>query len=128
MTWFIFFGDMLVMLFMAALAVWVLWRSSDETIQRTARIPLQDERLQSEPAPGEAVPRSGREGHRDQGQAGQDGPGHSPHPRSDAEGHRERGLRPHSSGPDETAPRSSKGGGASPSATTATDAAGASDG
>ncbi len=53
MTWFIFFGDMLVMLFMAALAVWVLWRSSDETIQRTARIPLQDERFEPDPASGE---------------------------------------------------------------------------
>ena len=63
MTWFIFFGDMLVMLFMAALAVWVLWRSSDETIQRTARIPLQDERFEPDPASGEPPnkPRSPRE-------------------------------------------------------------------
>ncbi len=40
MTWFIFLGDMLVMLFMVVLAVWALWRPSN---QDTARIPLNDE-------------------------------------------------------------------------------------
>ena len=43
MTWFLFAGDMLVMLFMASLAVWVFWRSPDKTLQDTANIPLQDE-------------------------------------------------------------------------------------
>lgn len=52
MTLFIFLGDMLVMLFMASLVVWVLWRGSDSTIERTARIPLEDERPQSEETDG----------------------------------------------------------------------------
>lgn len=43
MTWFIFAGDMLVMAFMAALAVWVLWGGSNEAVDEAARIPLQDE-------------------------------------------------------------------------------------
>ncbi len=43
MTWFLFAGDMLVMLFMAALAVWVFWRSPAKTIADTANIPLHDE-------------------------------------------------------------------------------------
>ncbi len=43
MTYFIFAGDMLVMLFMVILVVWVFWRSSDETIADAARIPLEDE-------------------------------------------------------------------------------------
>ena len=44
MTYFIFAGDMLVMLFMTVLVVWVFWRSSDETIKESACIPLEDER------------------------------------------------------------------------------------
>lgn len=43
MTWFLFAGDMLVMLFMTALAVWVFWRSPDSAIDRAGRIPLDDE-------------------------------------------------------------------------------------
>jgi cbb3-type cytochrome oxidase subunit 3 len=43
MTYFLFAGDMLVMLFMVVLVVWVFMRSSDETIDETARIPLEDE-------------------------------------------------------------------------------------
>lgn len=43
MTFFIFAGDMLVMLFMIILVVWVFWRSSDHTIDESARIPLEDE-------------------------------------------------------------------------------------
>jgi cbb3-type cytochrome oxidase subunit 3 len=43
MTYFIFAGDMLVMLFMVILVVWVFWRSSDETLSDAARIPLEDE-------------------------------------------------------------------------------------
>ena len=45
MTWFIFAGDMLVMLFMALLVVWVFWRASDESIEQAARIPLDDEEV-----------------------------------------------------------------------------------
>jgi cbb3-type cytochrome oxidase subunit 3 len=44
MTFFIFAGDMLVMLFMVVLVVWVFWRAPDKTISETARIPLEDER------------------------------------------------------------------------------------
>lgn len=44
MTFFIFAGDMLVMLFMVVLVVWVFWHSSDETISESARIPLEDEK------------------------------------------------------------------------------------
>lgn len=44
MTYLIFAGDMLVMLFMAVLVVWVFWRSSDATIEKSARIPLEDEK------------------------------------------------------------------------------------
>jgi len=43
MTMFIFIGDMLVMAFMIGLAVWVLNRDNDANIDRTARIPLEDE-------------------------------------------------------------------------------------
>ncbi len=43
MTYFLFAGDMLVMLFMTVLVVWVFWRTSDETIAVSARIPLNDE-------------------------------------------------------------------------------------
>ncbi len=43
MTFFIFAGDMLVMLFMVILVVWVFWRSSDQTMSDAARIPLEDE-------------------------------------------------------------------------------------
>ena len=48
MTWFIFIGDMLVMLFMVIVAAWVFYRGSDEVINRSARIPLEDEH----PGPG----------------------------------------------------------------------------
>ena len=43
MTWFIFIGDMLVMAFMIALVVWVSMRSTRDSLDRTARIPLEDE-------------------------------------------------------------------------------------
>jgi len=46
LTFFIFAGDMLVMLFMTLLVVWVFWRTSDTTISDSARIPLEDERPQ----------------------------------------------------------------------------------
>lgn len=44
MTYFIFAGDMLVMLFMVIVAIWVFWRSSDTTMNDSARIPLEDEK------------------------------------------------------------------------------------
>ena len=43
MTWFIFAGDMLVMLFMVILVTWVFMVSSDSEIDKSARIPLEDE-------------------------------------------------------------------------------------
>ncbi len=43
MTFFLFAGDMLVMAFMVVLVVWVFMRSSDETIDEAAHIPLEDE-------------------------------------------------------------------------------------
>ena len=43
MTWFIFFGDMLVMLFMVILAVWVSLKSTKSKLDEAARIPLCDE-------------------------------------------------------------------------------------
>lgn len=44
MTFFIFAGDMLVMAFMAALVVWLYLRQGKETLDASARIPLEDER------------------------------------------------------------------------------------
>lgn len=44
MTYFIFAGDMLVMLFMVVLVVYVYMRSTEENIDAAARIPLEDER------------------------------------------------------------------------------------
>lgn len=44
MTYFLFAGDMLVMAFMVVLVIWVFMRSSKETIDESARIPLEDER------------------------------------------------------------------------------------
>ena len=43
MTYFIFAGDMLVTGFMIVLVIWVFMRSSNETIDEAARIPLEDE-------------------------------------------------------------------------------------
>jgi cbb3-type cytochrome oxidase subunit 3 len=43
MTFFIFAGDMLVMLFMVVLVVWLFWRLPDSTLDASARIPLEDE-------------------------------------------------------------------------------------
>ena len=58
MTWFIFVGDMLVMLFMVVLAAWVFYRGTDEVIDHSARIPLEDEHPDpggsSEPPEGDA--------------------------------------------------------------------------
>lgn len=43
MTYFIFIGDMLIMLFMVCLAIWVSLASSKSTLDNAARIPLNDE-------------------------------------------------------------------------------------
>ena len=43
MTAFIFIGDMLVMFFMIAVVVWMSVVESEESINYTASIPLQDE-------------------------------------------------------------------------------------
>ncbi len=43
MIWFLFIGDMLVMLFMCVLVVWVYLRSTTEAANAAARIPLEDE-------------------------------------------------------------------------------------
>ena len=42
MTWFIFFGDMLVMAFMTGLAIWFTYRGNAETLDYIARIPLDE--------------------------------------------------------------------------------------
>ncbi len=56
MSWFIFVGDMLVMLFMVILVVWVFMVSADKDIERSANIPLNDEDYGDEPPviPGES--------------------------------------------------------------------------
>ena len=43
MTWFLFVGDMLVMLFMCVLVVWVYMKASAKSADEAARIPLEDE-------------------------------------------------------------------------------------
>jgi hypothetical protein len=43
MSWFIFIGDMLVMLFMTVLVVWVSTGASAATLDYSARIPLEDD-------------------------------------------------------------------------------------
>jgi cbb3-type cytochrome oxidase subunit 3 len=44
MTFFLFAGDMLVMLFMVVLVIWVSLRSSKTELDQAARIPLEDEK------------------------------------------------------------------------------------
>ena len=43
MAWFIFIGDLFVMLFMTILVVWVSMKSSHELLDFSAQIPLQEE-------------------------------------------------------------------------------------
>ncbi len=43
MTWFIFVGDLLVMLFMFCVVAWVFLYSPRDQIDKSARIPLEDE-------------------------------------------------------------------------------------
>lgn len=45
MTWFLFAGDMLVMLFMTCLVIWLGVRGSAESARRSAMIPLEDEQV-----------------------------------------------------------------------------------
>ena len=46
MTYFIFIGDMLIMLFMVVLVTWVFLYSKDEDLEESAEIPLHDEKLE----------------------------------------------------------------------------------
>jgi cbb3-type cytochrome oxidase subunit 3 len=43
LTFFLFTGDLLVMAFMMGLVVWVFMKSSKQTMDESARIPLEDE-------------------------------------------------------------------------------------
>jgi cbb3-type cytochrome oxidase subunit 3 len=43
MTYYLFAGDMLVMAFMVGLVIWVFMRSSKESMDEAAQIPLEDE-------------------------------------------------------------------------------------
>jgi len=43
MAWFIFGGDMVVMLFMVIVVVWVSLRTNRDSLDAAARIPLADE-------------------------------------------------------------------------------------
>ena len=43
MTYLIFIGDMLVMLFMIGVAVWFFFRENDEQVEQTANLPLIDD-------------------------------------------------------------------------------------
>jgi cbb3-type cytochrome oxidase subunit 3 len=43
MAYFIFVGDMFVMAFMIAIVLWVSMKSSNESTNKAARIPLEDE-------------------------------------------------------------------------------------
>ncbi len=45
MMWFLFIGDMVVMLFMVLLVIWVSLMGSDKRINVAAKIPLQDEKF-----------------------------------------------------------------------------------
>lgn len=45
MTFFIFAGDLLVMLFMTVLVVWLLLRPTKAKLDEAARIPLEDDRV-----------------------------------------------------------------------------------
>jgi cbb3-type cytochrome oxidase subunit 3 len=45
MAWFLFIGDLLVMLFMVLLVIWVSAASSRATLDYSARIPLADDVL-----------------------------------------------------------------------------------
>jgi cbb3-type cytochrome oxidase subunit 3 len=42
-TYFLFAGDMLIMAFMVGLVIWVFMRSSKESMDEAAQIPLEDE-------------------------------------------------------------------------------------
>ena len=52
MMWFLFAGDMLVMLFMVSLATWVFWRAPAKALEEASRVPLEDEA-----EPGQEKPR-----------------------------------------------------------------------
>ena len=48
MTFFIFFGDMLVMGFMIGVAIWFSNKSNDDSMAEIARIPLMDEEKEAD--------------------------------------------------------------------------------
>lgn len=65
MTWFIFAGDMIVMLFMVILIIWVFMVTPDREIDQAASIPLVDEEYESDlltRPEDHAVPREAEEG------------------------------------------------------------------
>lgn len=49
MGWFLFIGDMLVMLFMVVLVVWVSTSASRATLDYSSRIPLDDDKQAADP-------------------------------------------------------------------------------
>lgn len=55
MTWFIFAGDMIVMLFMVGLVIWVFMVTPDSEIDASAEIPLHDEEYESDLVSGQAM-------------------------------------------------------------------------
>ena len=63
MTFFIFAGDMLVMLFMVVLVIWVFLVSPNDEIDKTARIPLEDEVYEPGDEPEDVVNRQAGEPH-----------------------------------------------------------------
>jgi|Laugrespbdmm15sn_2_1035079.scaffolds.fasta_scaffold47945_2 hypothetical protein len=58
MAWFLFIGDMLVMLFMVMLVIWVSTNASRATLDYSARIPLMDDLLDTGNATDTAQVRS----------------------------------------------------------------------
>ena len=52
MTWFIFIGDMLVMLFMVVLVIWVSTAATRANLDYSAGIPLSDDAADAEAGKG----------------------------------------------------------------------------
>lgn len=62
MAWFLFIGDMLVMLFMVMLVIWVSTNASRATLDYSASIPLMDDLVDSSTATDAAQDRSKEQG------------------------------------------------------------------
>jgi len=62
MVWFIFIGDMLVMLFMTALVIWVSAGANRATLDFSARIPLGDDTSAILPSAHPAAVKEGSNG------------------------------------------------------------------